>query len=87
MKTLLFHKVSSLQDLPPAIGTARRRTCHAIGTENVLILTSEFVDHVYNVAETSMMQSQPTVLPPGISLSKSGTFLDAMHTPCRTQPN
>ncbi len=28
----------------------------------------------YNVAETSMMQSEPTVLPPGISLSKGCAF-------------
>ena len=58
----------------------------AISTENVLILTSELVDHVYNVAETSMMQSEPTVLPPGVSLSKGCTFLEArhhtQHTPC-----
>ena len=51
----------------------------AISTENVLILTAELVDHVNNVTDSCVMQSEPTVLPPGISLSKGCTLPEARH--------
>ena len=42
----------------------------AIGVQDVLILAAEFVDHLNNVGNACMMQPEPAVLSPRVSLSR-----------------
>ena len=50
-----------------------------ISAENVFVFTSELVDHLYNMSNASMVQPEPAILPPCITLRKGCTLAQAGH--------
>ena len=50
-----------------------------ISTEKVLVLTSKLIDHLDNMSNASMVQPEPAILPPCITLREGCTLAQAGH--------
>jgi hypothetical protein len=71
LKLMSLHSNLKLTPLPGLYLT--------ISTEQVLILTSKLVHHLYHVVDACMMQPEPAVLPPRISMSQGSGLSQTGH--------